>query len=94
MRVGPSRTVEVPVPLTGVNAFGQVTGFDNGAPGGSRALLYTADRGMVDLNDLLLPTGSGWPLWAAYGMNDAGQITGFGKNPDGASHAFLLSPVH
>jgi len=32
---------------------------------------------MIDLN-ALLPTGSGWQLFEAYGINDSGQITGYG----------------
>ena len=54
--------------------------------------LYSAARGMVDLNNFL-PSGSGWTLNIATGINDAGQITGYGQNAQGDTHAFLLSPA-
>jgi probable HAF family extracellular repeat protein len=68
---------------SGINASGQVTGSSNINASGQapRAFLYSAATGMIDLNTVL-PSGSGWTLYAATAINDAGQITGYGlHNP-------------
>jgi probable HAF family extracellular repeat protein len=60
----------------GINATGQVVGQDANN-GSSRAFVYDAANGMIDLNSLIDPT-SGWHLVSAAAINDAGQITGYG----------------
>jgi probable HAF family extracellular repeat protein len=72
-----------------INASGQVLGLDDMF---RRPTLYTAARGVVDLNSLL-PNGSGWTLNTANALNDAGQITGCGVLNGHGTSAFLLSPA-
>lgn len=48
---------------------------------------------MIDLNDQLDATGTGWVLSEARAINDCGQIAGVGTL-DGVDHAFLLSYAH
>ena len=69
-----------------INACGQIAGAFNG-----NAFLYSADKGMVNLNGLI-PSDSDWVLADATAINDGGQITGYGYH-NGAEHAFLLNPV-
>ncbi len=66
----------------GISQDGHVVGQD-----GASAFVYYGGI-VTDLNTLL-PSGSGWDLWAAYGVNDAGQIVGDGLL-DGHFHAFLI----
>jgi probable HAF family extracellular repeat protein len=68
-----------------INNRGQVVGWS-----GYRAFIWTASKGMQDLNDMI-PNNSGWLLMAAYGINDHGQITGQG-NINGESHGYVLTP--
>jgi probable HAF family extracellular repeat protein len=70
-----------------VNDFGVVVGFSN-ITGDTdvHAFVWTAAKGMVDLNSLL-PTNSGWDLSAAYGINLEGKIVGVGTF-NGESQAF------
>jgi probable HAF family extracellular repeat protein len=74
-----------------INDFGQVTGYSLlGDNSSQRAFLYTAERGMIDLNSLLTP-GSGWTLTEGRGINELGQIVGVGLI-GGETHAFLFTP--
>jgi probable HAF family extracellular repeat protein len=76
----------------GINSSGQVVGVSRLAGDvTSHAFLYTASRGMVDLNSFIDPL-SGWELVSATAINDAGQIVGNGWL-DGSDHAFLLTPI-
>jgi len=70
-----------------INTNSQVVGDSD-----SRAFLWSAGAGMVDLNTRLNNSGSGWNLVTARGINNAGQITGTGLNPQGQARAFLLTP--
>jgi probable HAF family extracellular repeat protein len=77
-----------------LNQAGDVVGWYvpvNQAAGRSRAFLYT-DDGIVDLNDLLDPSITGWTLMAGYGINDSGQILAVG-NFNGADRLALLTPT-
>lgn len=77
---------------SGINNAGQVVGYADTAGGeGQHAFLYTAERGMADLNDFIDPA-SGWRLGGAFAINDAGQIVGTGSRGD-RTHAFLLTPA-
>ncbi|MGH2470157.1 MAG: hypothetical protein ACRDGF_08785, partial [Chloroflexota bacterium] len=69
---------------------GQVVGMSYDTAGYSRAFMWTAGAGMVDLNSLL-PPGSGWQLANASGINSLGQITGYGSI-DGHMHAYIFTP--
>jgi probable HAF family extracellular repeat protein len=72
-----------------INDAGQVVGFAALPSGVQHAFLY--DGGvMTDLNDLL-PPGSGWEVYQAYGINASGQIVGEGFH-NGAQHGFLMTP--
>jgi probable HAF family extracellular repeat protein len=68
-----------------INWFGQVIGLS-----GSRPFLWTKDKGMKDLNDLIA-RHSGWTLNTATGINVWGQIVGQGTLK-GQPHGFLLTP--
>jgi probable HAF family extracellular repeat protein len=56
----------------------------------SHAFIWTADKGMRDLNKLI-PCHSGWVLVDAHAINLGGQIVGTGTIHH-RSHAFLLTP--
>ena len=76
----------------GINNWEQVVGFsgpDRDAEN-SRAFVWTAATGMVDIGTL------GGAYAQAYGINDAGFITGTAQTADGwigATHAFLYQIV-
>jgi probable HAF family extracellular repeat protein len=79
-----------------INSFGMVVGRASVAGVGYRAFVYDSSTGVEqDLNNLLVPDGSGtgWTLQYAYGIDDAGRIAGYGPSPSGGTHAFLLTPV-
>lgn len=73
-----------------VNSAGQVVGMSYSVSGPTHAFLWTADGGLVDLNQML-PPASGWNLMNATGINSHGQITGWGTK-GGPQRAFLLTP--
>ncbi len=81
-----------------VNDDGDVVGevlYGPNPPGqpSSRAFLWSASTGMVDLNSLLLPSDqASWTLVSATGINDLGQISGQGYF-DGALQGFALTPI-
>jgi probable HAF family extracellular repeat protein len=75
----------------GINSGGQVVGQSIAATG-ERAFLWSSSSGMLNLNDYLDASGSGWTLGSATAINDAGQIVGKGTH-NGITHAYLLTPV-
>ncbi|NIR03362.1 MAG: PEP-CTERM sorting domain-containing protein, partial [Gemmatimonadales bacterium] len=77
---------------TDINDSGQVVGWSKLSDTNFRALLWDADGGMSDLNDLLDGSATGWTLASAEGINNLGQIAGVGFH-DGQVRAFLLTPV-
>jgi len=75
----------------GINASGQVVGATGNSF--SRAVLFTDEGGLQDLNTLIDPS-LGWVLLAANDINDAGQIAGYAfNNYTGLTHAVRLQPV-
>ena len=72
----------------GINNHGEVVGVSGG-----RGFVWNVDDGMLDLNDLLDDSGTGWVLTHPYDINDKGQIVGSGQNPNGFQRAFLLTPI-
>ncbi|MCY2954980.1 MAG: hypothetical protein NTU53_23875 [Planctomycetota bacterium] len=74
-----------------LNNFGQIVG-EATVGNDNRAFLWTAEEGMLDLNNLLQTPSEGWTLLKARGINDLGQIVGEAKCPTG-THAFLLAPI-
>lgn len=70
-----------------INDNGQVVGYLQGNT--TNAFLYSGGV-MTNLNSLL-PAGSDWALYYAFGINDAGQIVGVGTQDGGKSEeAFLM----
>lgn len=57
----------------------------------SHAFKWTPNYGTLDLNNFVLPTGSGWSLEHAIGINTCGQIVGLGLHSS-VQKGFLLSP--
>jgi probable HAF family extracellular repeat protein len=75
----------------GMNAFGQVVGCSGQSL--KRALLYTDEAGLRDLNTLIDPS-LGWVLLCAHDINDAGQIAAYAfNNSTGLTHAVRLQPA-
>jgi probable HAF family extracellular repeat protein len=75
----------------GINALGQVVGTRGQSQ--ARALRFTDEAGLQDLNTLVDPS-LGWVLLAANDINDAGQIVGRGfNNFTGQTHAVRLQPM-
>jgi probable HAF family extracellular repeat protein len=76
----------------GINGAGVVVGKTYGRFG-----LYTGGfrwdpvHGMVALDDLL-PSGSGWQIFAGQAINDRGQIAGWGRH-DGQWRGFVMTPI-
>jgi probable HAF family extracellular repeat protein len=78
----------------GVSADGQVVVGGSEATGGTRAILWTAPTGMIDLKDLLLARGAGevadWTLLEAHGISsDGATIIGYGVNPEGFTEPWI-----
>jgi probable HAF family extracellular repeat protein len=75
-----------------INADGEVVGYavDPEGGGDSSAAFVYRNGTMSNLN-LMIPSGSGWVLYAATGINGSGQIVGLGSY-NGESRAFLLTP--
>jgi len=59
---------------------------------GQVAFIYR-NGSMLNLNQHLNDSGTGWALKAAYDINDNGWIVGVGINPQGQYQSFLLVPV-
>ena len=76
-----------------INASAQVVGFSSSTRDGdnSRAFLWTASSGMIDIGTL------GGAFAQAYAINDAGFVTGTaqtgGSTDREATHAFLSQPL-
>jgi probable HAF family extracellular repeat protein len=77
----------------GINDFGQIVGWSELADGnGQHAFVYLKGQ-MLDLNDLLSATPSGWTVTGANGINERSQIIANALSSDGTIlHAVLLSP--
>ena len=76
----------------GINASGQVVGTRGNSQ--KRALLYTDERGLQELN-ALIDASLGWVLLGANDINDAGQIVGYAHNNfTGQTHAVKLRPAN
>jgi len=73
-----------------INIFGTVVGNSSWAGAGAHAFVWSAKRGMRDLN-ALLPAHAGWELQAAVAINVGGEIVGSGT-VNGQQHAYLLTP--
>ena len=75
----------------GINASGQVVGTRGNSQ--ARALRYTDEAGLQDLNTLI-DRSLGWVLLAANDINDAGQIVGYAfNNFTVKTHAVRLQPA-
>lgn len=77
-----------------INDKGHVVGESDSATG-LAAFLWTPQRGMMNLNDLIDPDDPKKPatsLSTAYGINTQGQIVG-SATINGATHAVLLTPL-
>ena len=82
-----------------INSRGQIVGASESVCPGffTEAFLWENGGPMVDLNALILPSGSSLQLTGAFWINDLGEITGRGVPPgcedvDSCGHAFLLVP--
>ena len=73
-----------------LNDNGDIVGRSFNADEEERAMLWTEDLGMIDLNTRIAPE-SGWVLTEAWDINNAGQIVGEGLL-DGEQRAFRLTP--
>ncbi len=69
----------------GINAAGQVVGWSDTSDGPSRAFLWDADGGMVDLGSL-----TGYEFSEARGINAPGQIVGGALSYDSEQAAILF----
>jgi probable HAF family extracellular repeat protein len=77
----------------GINTAGQVVGWANSLYGGNQfGFLWDPALGLMDLNELVIPSQPDWVLSTAYGINSNMQIIGYGKY-QGADHGFLLDRV-
>jgi probable HAF family extracellular repeat protein len=87
-----------------INSAGTVVGKSgegmNSSSINGNAVIWTADAGPLNLNNLVESSGSAWRLTEATGINDQGWIIGQGLyDPDGPGGApavfssFLLTPV-
>lgn len=75
----------------GINEAGHMVG--TAGASGKRAVLYTDEAGLRDLNTLIDPA-LGWVLLAANDINDAGEIVGYGfNNLTQETHAVRLVPT-
>jgi probable HAF family extracellular repeat protein len=75
-----------------INDSNVVVGYANTSDNAPHAIVWTANKGIEDLNSLI-PAGSPWILINANAINNVGQITGYGSK-NGHNHAFLLTPVN
>jgi probable HAF family extracellular repeat protein len=75
----------------GINASGHVVGTRGQSM--KRAVLYTDEGGLQDLDTLIDPS-LGWVLLSAHDINDAGQIVGYAfNNFTEQTHAVRLQPT-
>jgi len=77
----------------GINKDDWVVGFASnpGPTSAMRGFLWTADWGMLDLDNLLAPGSDGWKVYGANWVSDNGEIFGIGQLGD-EYHMILLSP--
>jgi probable HAF family extracellular repeat protein len=74
----------------GINAGGDVVGCRGRSI--ARALRYTDEGGLQELNELIDPS-LGWVIFCAHDINDDGEIVGYAfNNQTGATHAVRLRP--
>ncbi len=75
------------------SADGSLLGGAASLAGVSRAVLWTADGSMLDLEDVLAREGvtlTGWTLNGVMGISDDGTVVvGYGTNPSGQTEAFI-----
>lgn len=78
----------------GVNATGQVVG-QSGSPLGTRAFLWTASGGTIDLNEAVPNLPVNVVLTGAFSINDKGEIVAFGvRNPGINRHRVVTIDSH
>jgi probable HAF family extracellular repeat protein len=77
----------------GINKDDWVVGFASnpGPTSAMRGFLWTADWGMLNLDDLLAPGSDDWKVYGANWVGDQGDILGVGQLGD-EYHMILLSP--
>jgi len=77
----------------GINKDDWVVGFASnpGPTSAMRGFLWTADWGMLNLDDLLAPASDDWKVYGANWVSDKGDILGIGQLGD-EYHMILLSP--
>ncbi|HMO13425.1 MAG TPA: hypothetical protein PKD64_05930 [Pirellulaceae bacterium] len=73
-------------------AVGRATKFQNSIVVWSRPIVWTANSGIVDLNELIDPA-HGWIITEVRGINANGQIVGTGRFQDSTPRAVRLDPV-
>jgi probable HAF family extracellular repeat protein len=73
-----------------INNVGLIVGFQNRGDADTHAVIWTANGGILDLNQLI-PANSGWDLQGANAISNNGKIAGAGIIK-GLQHAFLLIP--
>ena len=77
--------------INAINNAGQIVGSSRTVgDADTRAVIWTANGGITDLN-LLIPANSGWDLQGANSISNNGKIAGAGIIK-GHQHAFLLIP--
>jgi probable HAF family extracellular repeat protein len=79
----------------GINNLGDVVGEGRPTSGLKRAMLYTDENGLQDLNDLLDPALTDWFLLGATDINEFREIVGYAmNNAVGQIHAVRLRPIN
>ncbi|MCC7408213.1 MAG: DUF3466 family protein [Phycisphaeraceae bacterium] len=78
---------------TSLNNLGLVVGVSD-IPQSDQAhgFIWSAGKGMTDLNSLITP-GSGWTVTSANDINDLGVIVGWATNGQGSYQAVALTPA-
>lgn len=91
----PTAAYQQAVKPFGINNAGTIVG-EIYISGSSRAFVYSAARGIRDLNDPTLVAGipPGFTLMTAQKINDPGWIVGYGYGGGGMYKAYVLTPVH
>jgi probable HAF family extracellular repeat protein len=75
----------------GINNLGDVVGEGRPTSGLKRAMIYTDENGLQDLNELLDPALTDWFLLGATDINDFREISGYAmNNAAGQIHAVRL----
>ena len=76
-----------------VNVRDEIVGWSSGLgdPSLRRAFLWTAEEGMLDLNDLVEDPGDHWEISMAYRITDSGYIS-VGGRYDGQQAVGILEP--